>query len=214
MGQSTITSHYISKMPQNLKQALALKERLEASRQKAFDAPIKSQHESQYQEEVDVAVIQPRSLTAKLISRTWIQRSFIIFIHLHPQMGNKDLEYTCSLTGVKGNTLLGWLLKPKMMECWINIVASMKASDTLKSLPSNLQDCFNEVDGSSVVCLRHYRNRIKPGNQPKIIFTGIDVSIFYIVCLCLMFTFTLTSLNLFSLQFSGKGDNSITICKS
>jgi hypothetical protein len=200
--QTSITQHYLSKMTQNMKQALALEARLQASRQKALDLAIErnvdvklldlpvSSQQSQYQDEVDNAVVQPRSLTKKLVSRTWIQRSFIIFIYLHPQMGNKNIDYTCRLTGVKANTLLGWITKPSLIECWIKIVTSLKARDTLKSLPSDLQDCFNDIDGNSTVCLHHYNNRIKPGNQPKILFTGLDVSLFFIASIsCLHYLF-------------------------
>jgi hypothetical protein len=48
----------------------------------------------------DVFVALPWSLTVKNILRTWIQRAYIIFIFLHPQMGKRDLDYTCKLNGV------------------------------------------------------------------------------------------------------------------
>jgi hypothetical protein len=194
--QCSITQQYISKMPQNVKQALALEARLQEARQNALDVapehngnvklldlPVSSQ-QSQDQEEVEVSVIQPRSLTKKLVSCTWIQCSLIIFIYLHPQMGNKDLDNTCRLTGVKANTLLGWIIKPRLIEYWVKIVSSLNANDTLKSLPSDVQDCFSNVDENSVVCLHHYNNWIKPGNQPKIGFTGLDVSLLSFLLVC------------------------------
>ncbi len=111
-----------------MKQALVLEARLQEARQKALDAAVEhnvdvklldlpvSSQQSQNQEVVEVSVVQPWSLTKKLVSCIWIQCSFIIFIYLHPQMGNKDLDYTCRLTGVKANTLLGWIMKPFLPE--------------------------------------------------------------------------------------------------
>jgi hypothetical protein len=43
------------------------------------------------------------------------------------KIGNKNMEYTCWFTGVNGNTLLGWMTKPHLIDCWDNIGESMRA---------------------------------------------------------------------------------------
>lgn len=195
--QTTITTSYLQRMTNNMKQASLLSEKLEQARQRALaiaeehkidvhdiDLPV-SLKPGHITETKDVSVALPRSLTVKNISRTWIQRSYIIFIFLHPHMGNRDIDYTCKLTGVKANTLLGWFRKSGMIECWISIVASLRANEVIRVLPPKIQQCFADIKGESSVCVRRYKNKITKGSQLKILFTGIDVSLS--VCLNVLF---------------------------
>ena len=190
--QTLITANYIERMSSNMNQAAVLKEKFELARQRALaiakehsidveniDLPVSLQPHHITDVSKDVSVALPRSLTGKNISRTWIQRAYIIFIYLHPQMGNKDVDYTCQLTGVKANTLLGWVRKSKMIECWISIVAAIRANEVLRVLPPRIQECFEDIKGESAVCVRRYKTKIKKGSQLKIVFTGINVSFLF-----------------------------------
>jgi hypothetical protein len=159
----------------------------------------------------DVSVALPRSLTDKNISWTWIQRAYIIFIFLHPHIGNRDLDYTCKFTRVKANTLLGCVRKSRMIECWISIVAYTRANGVLRVLPPKIQECFEDINGESVVCLNRYKTEIKKGSQLKIVFTGIDVSF---SCLPLCIVSCCFTNKIFLLQSVEKWNNSITVCTS
>jgi len=202
--QRLITANYVQRMSRNQKQATLLMGKLEAARQRALevakalnvdedyinvdddyiDLPVRSKVESLTTVFADVSVALPRSLTGKIISRSWIQRAYILFIYLHPRMGNKDLDYTCQLTGVKGNTLLGWVRKSEMMQCWVPIVSALTANEVLRVLKPEFQECFQDIQGESTVCVNRYKNKIKKsdGCQLNIVFTGNNVSFPDVVC--------------------------------
>ena len=72
-----------------------------------------------------------------------------------------------------------------MIECWISIVASLRANEVIRVLPPKIQQCFADIKGESSVCVRRYKNKITKGSQLKILFTGIDVSLS--VCLNVLF---------------------------
>ncbi len=77
-------------------------------------------------------------------------------------MGAKDVDYTCKVTGVKENTLLGWLVKPELVACWLPIVAAIKASDILGALSREDREIFEKVvDGNSGVCLKKFTSKVK-----------------------------------------------------
>jgi len=148
--QVAVTSKYLGRMPETHKQAMELEGRLQDARKKAFelaeehqvevdelDLPINffSQLKSATDGGTDKSVVKPRSLTPKSCPRTWIQRSYIIFIHLHPALGAQDAKFTSTLTGVKINTLKGWLTKPIMVSCWLPKVSSLKARNVLSPMP-------------------------------------------------------------------------------
>ena len=123
-----------------------------------------------------------RSLCAKYKSRTWLQRSNIIFLFLHPQVGNRNTRTTADLTGVKEQTLSGWLTQKKMIEMWVDIVEDTTAEVALKALPHHLQDLFFNVDPESTVKATRYRNRIANRTQPKLYYKGGRVSATLLTC--------------------------------
>jgi hypothetical protein len=123
-----------------------------------------------------------RSLCAKYKSRTWLQRSNIIFLFLHPQVGNRNIRTTADLTGVKERTLSGWLTQKKMIEMWVDIVEDMTAEVALKALPHHLRDLFFNVDPESTVKATRYRNRIANRTQPKLYYKGGRVSATLLTC--------------------------------
>jgi hypothetical protein len=107
---------------------------------------------------------------------TWLQRANIIFLLLHPQVGNRNTHRTAKLTGVQERTLSGWLSQKKMVEMWVDIVEDLTAEVALKALPHHLQELFVNVDPESTVCAHRYRNRIADRNQPKVYYKGGKVS--------------------------------------
>jgi hypothetical protein len=126
-----------------------------------LDLPINffSQLKSETDGGTDKSVVKPRSLTPKKCPRTWIQRSYIIFIHLHPALGAQDAEFTGTHTRVKINTLKGWLTKPIMVSCWLPVVSSFRACNVLSAMPPMYRDCFQEVDEDSTVSVKKFKRR-------------------------------------------------------
>ncbi len=123
-----------------------------------------------------------RSLLSTYYNRTWLQRSNIIFLFLHPQVGNRNINTTASLTGVNERTLSGWLTQKKMIEIWVDIVEDMTAEVALKALPHHLRDLFFNVDPESTVKATRYRNRIANRTQPKLYYKGGRVSATLLTC--------------------------------
>jgi len=201
--QVAVTSKYLGRMPETHKQAMELEGRIQVARKKALelaeehqvevdelDLPINffSQLKSETDGGTDKSVVKPRSLTPKKCPRTWIQRSYIIFIHLHPALGAQDAEFTGTHTRVKINTLKGWLTKPIMVSCWLPVVSSFRACNVLSAMPPMYRDCFQEVDEDSTVSVKKFKrkaNRFK--GQMQINFTGNQVSVllFFIVIISL-----------------------------
>ncbi len=75
--------------------------------------------------------------------------------------------------------MLGWLVKPELVACWLPIVSEIKASDILGSLPSDFREIFVDVvDGNSGVCVKKFEKKVKKQNgmQLQITFTGKQVS--------------------------------------
>ena len=86
------------------------------------------------------------TLSRKYVGCTWKQRAVIIFIFLHPEIGRRSHEITCLLTGVKEQTLSGWLTQKRMVQMWVDVVEDMKAEIAIRSLPAETQDSFVNVD--------------------------------------------------------------------
>jgi len=107
-----------------------------------LDLPVHWFKQQEMSEGADAAsgVVKVKQLTPHQCHRSWFQRSFIIFMYLHPRICAENLDYTCTLTGVKKNTLLGWLAKPELVACWLPIVSEIKASDILDSLPPEFRE--------------------------------------------------------------------------
>lgn len=192
--QASITSSYLHRMSTSSKKASELDKRLKEAHSRALelaqeqkisvddlDLPVKwsKNQEPLSNASVNTAVVKPRSLSPQQCHRSWFQRSFIIFMYLHPRIGCKDVDFTSALTGVKKNTLIGWLSKPNLISCWLPIVASYKASDIVGALPGEYKEIFQDiVNGNSQVSLTTFAQKAKKakGTQLKISFTGIDVS--------------------------------------
>jgi hypothetical protein len=150
------------------KKAFELGEQLAVARQKALELA----EERQIQvEELDLPVhwkigdrddavvkmSKSRSLTPKYCYRTWTQRAYIIYMHLHPQIGAMDVGFTTQLTGVKANTLLGWLSKPSFVSCWLPVVGSIKAEELLSVLLPSFKECFNFIDTNTTIRLDRFQ---------------------------------------------------------
>jgi len=105
-------------------------------------------------------------------------RRYYFHFFLHPRIGQKNLEVTCSLTGVKERTLSGWLCQKKMITMWVDLVEDLTAEVALKSLPPHIQDLFMDVDLESQVSAQRYRQRlqVEAKNNLQIFYKGGKVS--------------------------------------
>jgi len=74
------------------------------------------------------------SLLTTYNKRTGLQHSNIIFLFLHPKVGNRNINTTASLTGVNERTQSGWLAQKKIIEIWVDIVEDITAEVALKAL--------------------------------------------------------------------------------
>jgi len=81
--------------------------------------------ENSTEENIGTAMTAVKTLTHKYYRRSWKQRVSIIFLYLHPQIGNGNAKDVASLTGVNEHTLLGWLSQTKMIEYWITLWLSL-----------------------------------------------------------------------------------------
>jgi hypothetical protein len=152
---------------------------------------------------IDTDMSTSRTLTYKYDRRSWKQRATIVFLYLHPQIGNNNVKDTAALTGVNEHTLLGWLSQKKMIEYWIDLVQSMEAKTAIASLDSSVQDLYCHIDPESTVCTKKYEKRInRHDSQIKILFKGGKVSSMFVLTteekyvhiLMLQFCFLLYSL--------------------
>jgi len=179
--QPLITSSYLTRMCTAAKKALELDEHLKqaqsmtlelAKEQKIemdeLDLPVRwyRNQEAVKDASTNAVVVKPRSVTPHQCHCSWFPLSFIIFMCLHPCIGCKDVGYTSTLTGVKKNTLIGWLLKPNLISCWLPAVATIKASDIVSALPG-LSSLFKKNANIA---------KKAKGTQIKITFTGMEVS--------------------------------------
>lgn len=193
--QTFITTAYVKWMCVTHKKAAELQDRLDAARERALelakehqiqvdelDLPVASKSDSD--DEGQDRLSKSRSLTPKNCKRSWIQRSYIIYMHLHPNIGRGDMEYTCALVGVNQNTLSGWLTKPSLISCWLPIVSSFNVHDVLNVLPEKYQNTFVDIDGSTILDLQKYERlaRKDEGVQLKISFARKNVSVFSLSC--------------------------------
>jgi len=124
-------------------------------------------------------VVKITQLTPHQCHCSWYQCSFITFMYLYPCICAENVDYTCTVTGVKRNTLLGWLVKPELVACWLPIVSEIKASVILGSLPPDFREIFVDVvDGNPGVCVKKFEKKVKKQNgmQLQITFTGKQVS--------------------------------------
>jgi hypothetical protein len=136
-------------------------------------------------EELDVGITMPdaiekarnesmsqcRTLSIKNENQSWLQRTEIVYIHLHQKIGGRIPTGTAKLTGANINTLLGWLVQTRFIEGWIDLVECMTAGTALQSLPLAVQDLISNVNPESKVDVQRFKNRIKAdGNQLKLLF--------------------------------------------
>ncbi len=176
-----LTYHYIKVQSDGDDVAQEMEKKLEKAACKEEDEAVSSSSM-----DMSIDTEQPRKsmcrvLTATYNKRDWLMRANIIFLHLHPKIGNKDTRRTAELTGVQERTLAGWLSQKQMIKMWADIVEDMTAGVALQALPPHLQDVFHDVDPESTVSVAKYRKRIGSNNNIKLIFKGGKVSCF--VCL-------------------------------
>jgi len=137
------------------------------------DMDLEVRKENCMEENISTAMTPVKTLTHKYDRRSWKQRATIIFLYLHPQIGNGNAKDVASLTGVNEHTLLGWLSQTKMIQYWITLVESMVAETAVSSLEPDVQDLYCHIDPKSTVCTQKYRRRLGNSNsQLKILFKG------------------------------------------
>jgi hypothetical protein len=97
-----LTYHYLKERDNGAEVTEQMGIRLETALTKDDDSSVMSavssnDHNNDTTEKISSLCI----VTTSKVGRTWKQRPVIIFIFLHPRIGQKNLEVTCSLTGVK-----------------------------------------------------------------------------------------------------------------
>ena len=61
-------------------------------------------------------------------------------------MGGRISKDTSDITGVKENMLLTWLVQPRMIAGWIDLVECMNMETAMESLPNAVKDLFCTFD--------------------------------------------------------------------
>ena len=59
---------------------------------------------------------------------TWLDRSYVIFMYLHPLIFNRNVAVACDVLGVHRTTMLGWVscsVKKNYVSSWFDLVASL-----------------------------------------------------------------------------------------
>jgi len=183
-----LTYRYLKNSDKGLRLALEMMARLERAQQKEaelaasmnvsvedLDCGVASAESDKELHEEKTA--RTASLTSIYERRNWLQRAKIISIHLHPKMGGRISKDTSEITGVKENMLLTWLVQPRMIAGWIDLVECMNAETAMESLPNAVKDLFCTVYPESKVCVQRYRKKMTPEcQQLKILFKGGKVS--------------------------------------
>ena len=65
----------------------------------------------------------------------WSTKSVIIYFHLHPALGNKDLLKSSQVFSVNPKTLEGWMTKTSMKIKWADMVGDLNFDDVVDSIP-------------------------------------------------------------------------------
>jgi len=152
-----LTYHYLKNSNKGLCLALEMMARLERAQQKEaelaasmnvsvedLDCGVASAESDKELHEEKTA--RTASLTSIYERPNWLQRAKITFIHLHPKMGGRISKDTSDITGVKENMLLTWLVQPRMIAGWIDLVECMNMETAMESLPNAVKDLFCTFD--------------------------------------------------------------------
>jgi hypothetical protein len=129
-----LTYHHLKEQENGAEVAEEMGKRLETAVKKdddSSDLSLVSSNESN--DGTGERIASLRTLSTTKVGRTWKQCAVIVFIFLHPRIGQRNLELTCSLTGVKERTLSGWLCQKKMIQMWVDLVKDMTEEVALKS---------------------------------------------------------------------------------
>lgn len=174
-----LTYHYLKEQENGDELAQMMKDRLDkatADRDDSIDVGV---IQVENQEHVcSEALASTRSLSCQKAQRSWLQRANIIFLFLHPRIGQKNLAITSALSGVNEHTLSGWLHQKKMIATWIDYVEDLTASMAMKALPSKIRELYLNVDPDSRVSVGRYRRRLNLSTSTiNILYKGGKVSV-------------------------------------
>jgi hypothetical protein len=186
---TALTYHYLKEQDTADEAAQEIANRLDKAANKdddvAYFPPVSGDDDCM---ETNAKMSSTRALSRTYVGQTWKQRAIIIFIFLHPKIGNRNMDLTCLLTRVKHPTLSGWLCQKRMM--WVDIVEDMNASVAIMSPPSQIQEQFSHVDPESTVSVLRYRKRLPSENSNNLLvyFKGGKVrNKFFFSCISLTF---------------------------
>lgn len=90
-------------------------------------------------------------------SLTWVERAYIIFYHLHPELGKKNTKFTAEKFNVNRRTLEGWLHKESSICRWLPLVDEIKVRDLI----ANNIDVPGFVSPEDKVNLSNYKQKVK-----------------------------------------------------
>jgi hypothetical protein len=95
-----LTYHYLKEQADGDDIATEMERRLEKAVDKQDESFFSAGISGNFFNEKDEKVTDCRSLSATYSKRTWLQHANIIFLFLHPQVGNRNTHRTAELTGV------------------------------------------------------------------------------------------------------------------
>lgn len=126
------TLHYLKNLDQGAKLAAVMRKKLEEPPDKELDVGVIVPNCTTVNS--DSQMTQALRVTAKYDQRNCLQRATLVFIFLHPKIGAKKAADTAAFTGMKENTLLGWLYRKKIITGRLELVEAMNARTALCAL--------------------------------------------------------------------------------
>jgi hypothetical protein len=193
-----LTYHYLKEQENGDDLAQMMKDRLDKATTDRDDSMDIAALQVENQEHVcSEALASTRSLSCKKEQRSWLQRANIIFLFLHPRIGQKNLAITSALSGVDEHTLSGWLHQRKMIATWIDYIEDLTASVAMKALPSNIRELYLNVDPDSRVSVGRYRRRLDLSTSTiNILYKGGKVSLILFICCYLFYHIVFSSVTI------------------
>ena len=82
---------------------------------------------------------------------TWLQHSYAIFMILHPEIFNGNVEKESESLGIARSTLQGWIstnIKKNCVPKWYDIIRSLTWDDVKKNYSKEVVSKFKAVDGT------------------------------------------------------------------
>lgn len=87
--------------------------------------------------------------TERYITRTWHEKSQAIFFYLHPRLGDRNVELTCTIFGMNCYTFMNWIQQPRYFSKWTSFVQNFTFADIIDHIPLTHKHLFAQVPATS-----------------------------------------------------------------